>query len=110
MRPLLLQHSAPIAPTAQHIIYLPPLHQVQNLACIPTYTPPQHGYASHHITSLGDVMVDLEEHLGATQSAYVVSAPAALSPPAANSDPINNRMDVLEKALRLVQGTDHQTY
>ena len=55
-------------------------------------------------------MVDPKEHLGATHSAYVVPAPAAPSPLAANLDPINNRMDVLEKALRLVQGTDHQTY
>ena len=47
-------------------------------------------------------MVDPEEHLGATQMAYVVPALAAPSPLAANPDPINDRMDVLEKALRLV--------
>ena len=29
---------------------------------------------------------------------------------AANPDPINNRMDVMEKALRLVQGADHWSY
>ena len=76
-------------------------------ACIPAYTAPMHGYAGHHVASLGDAMVDPEEHPGATQSAYVVPAPAAASPSAANRDLINNRMDVLEKALRLMQGADH---
>ena len=52
-------------------------------------------------------MVDLEEHLGATQSVYVVPAPAAPLSSAVSPDPINNRMDILEKALRLVQGADH---
>ena len=55
-------------------------------------------------------MVDLEEHLGATLSTYVVPTPAVPSPSAANLDPINNKMDVLEKALCLVQGADHQSY
>ena len=55
-------------------------------------------------------MVDLEEHLGAIQLAYVVSAPAAPPLVAANLDPINNRVDVLEKALRLVQGADLQPH
>ena len=76
--------------------------QVPTPACIPAHTAPTHGYADHHVASLGDVMVDLEEHLGATQSVYVVSAPAAPSPLVANPDPINNRVDVLEQALRLV--------
>ena len=47
-------------------------------------------------------MVDPEEHLDATQSEYVVPAPAAPLPSAASLDPINNRMDILEQALRLV--------
>jgi len=55
-------------------------------------------------------MVDPEEHLGATHSTYVLATPADPSPTAAIPDPINNRMDVLEKALGLVQGTEHQTY
>ena len=55
-------------------------------------------------------MVDPEEHLGATQLAYVVPAFTAPSPLAANPDPISSRVDVLEKALRLVQGIDHQSY
>ena len=66
-----------------------------------------HGYAAHHVAPPGDAMVDSEEHLGATLPAYVVPAPAAPSPLAANPDPINNMVDVLEKALRLVQGADH---
>ena len=69
-----------------------------------------HGYAAHHVAPPGDAMVDLEEHLGATLLAYAVPAPAAPSPLAANPDPINNRVDVLEKALRIVQGADHQSY
>ena len=55
-------------------------------------------------------MVDPEEHLGATLSAYTVPTPATPSPLVANPDPINNRMDVLEKALHLVQGVDLQSY
>ena len=54
-------------------------------------------------------MVDLEERLRATHTAYVVPAPAASPPVVANPDPINERMDVLEKALRLVRGTDRQS-
>ena len=107
-QPLLLQHSTPH--TAQHIIYPSPLHQVQTLAYIPAYIASTHGYADHHVTPPGDAVVDPEEHLGATQMAYVVPAPAASSPLAANPNPINDRMDVLEKALRLVQGMDHQSY
>ena len=52
-------------------------------------------------------MVDPEEHPDATQIVYVVPAPAASPPLAANPDPINDRMDILEKALCLVQGKDH---
>ena len=55
-------------------------------------------------------MVDPEEHLVVTQTAYVVPAPTASPPLAANPVPINDRMDVLVKALRLVQGKDHQSY
>ena len=69
-----------------------------------------HGYTGHHVASPRDAMVDPEEHLGVTQSAYVVPTPATPSPSVANPDPINSRVDVLEKALRLVQGTDHRSY
>ena len=55
-------------------------------------------------------MVDPEEHLGATKSAYVIPAPTAPSPSAASPDPLDNRVGVLEKGLRLVQGVDHQSY
>ena len=55
-------------------------------------------------------MVDPEEHLGATQSAYVAPAPTAPSPLTANPDPYDNRFAVLEKVLRQVQGTDHHSY
>ena len=55
-------------------------------------------------------MVNPEEHFSATQSAYVVPAPAVLSPLVANLDPINSTVDVLEKALHLVQGTNHRSY
>ena len=46
-------------------------------------------------------MVDPEEHPGVTQTAYVVPALAASPLVVANPDPINDRMDILEKALRL---------
>ena len=55
-------------------------------------------------------MVNPEEHLSATLLAYAVPTPTAPSPLATNPDSINNRMDVLEKALRLVQGVDLQSY
>ena len=55
-------------------------------------------------------MVDPEEHPGAIQPAYMVSAPVASPYAAANPDPINNRVDVLEKALRLVQGANLQPH
>ena len=51
-------------------------------------------------------MVDPEEHLGATQSAYVTLAPAAPSPLAAAPDALLTRMSDLEKVLHLVQGGD----
>ena len=41
---------------------------------------------------------------------YVIPAPAAPSPSVASPDPLDNRVGILEKALRLVQGVDHQTY
>ena len=69
-----------------------------------------HGYVDHHVASPSDAMVDLEEHLGATQSAYVIPALAAPSPLVASPDPLDNRVGVLEKALCLVQGVDHQSY
>ena len=84
--------------------------QVPTPACIPSYTAPTHGYVGHHVVSPGDAIVDLEEHLGAIQSAYVIPAPAAPSPSAASPTPLDNRVSVLEKALRLVQGVDHQSY
>ena len=46
--------------------------------------------------------MDSEEHFGATQTAYVVPTPAASPLVAVNLELINDRMDVLEKALRLV--------
>ena len=69
-----------------------------------------YGYAGHYVVPPGDAMVDPEEHLGATQSAYVVPAPAAPSPLVANPDPYDNRFTVLEKALRQVQGMDLHSY
>ena len=52
-------------------------------------------------------MVDPEENLSATQSAYVIPALATPSLSAASPDPLGNRMGVLEKALHLVLGIDH---
>ena len=96
---LLLQHSAPR--TAQHLTYPHTLHQqVPTPTYIPTYTAPMYGYAGHYIAPPGDAMVDPEEHLGVTQSAYVVPAPAAPSPPAATPESNDDRFTVLEKALR----------
>ena len=54
-------------------------------------------------------MVHLEEHLGATHMAYVVPAPAVPSPLAVTPESNIDRFAVLEKALRQVQGTDHQS-
>ena len=105
---LTLPHYA--SPTVQHASYSHPLHQqFPTPACIPAHTT-QHGYAGHYAAPPGDAMVDLEEHLGSIQPTYVVSAPAAPPPVATNPDPINNRVDVLEKALHLVQGADLQPH
>ena len=105
---LLLKPYAP--PIAQHIIHQPPLHQFPTPAYIPFCTTPLHRYTGHYVAPPGDAMVDQEEHLGATQSTYVVPAPATPSPSAANLDPYDDRFAVLEKALRQVQGTDHHSY
>ena len=55
-------------------------------------------------------MVDPKEHLGATQMVYVNPAPAASSLPAATPNTLLNRMGDLERALRLVQGGERQSF
>ena len=87
-----------------------PLHQVQTPAYFPANTTRTHGYAGHHVVPPGDAMVDPEEHLGASFSAYVALAPAAPPPLAVAPVSDDDRFAVLEKALRLVQGKDHQSY
>ena len=99
--------------TAQHSSYTYPLHQAQTPAYFAPPTTPTthlHGYAGHPVASLGDVMVDLEEHLDATQTAYVVPTPAAPSPPAATPESNDDKFAILEKALHQVQGTDFHSY
>ena len=56
------------------------------------------------------MMMDLEEHSGATHSVYAISAQAAPSSSVATSDALLTRMGDLERALRLVQGGNHQSY
>ena len=55
-------------------------------------------------------MVDLEEHLGATQMAYANPTPAASPLLTATLDTLLNRMDDLERELRLVQGGERQSF
>ena len=105
---LLLLHSTPII--TQHSAYPYPVHQqIPSPACIPPHAAPMHGYAGPHVASSGDVMVDLEEHLGAIHSAYAPPVQAAPSPSAAAPDALLTRMGNLEKALCLVQGSDRQS-
>ena len=40
----------------------------------------------------------------------MIPALAAPSPSAVSPTPLDNRVGILEKALRLVQGVDHQSY
>ena len=55
-------------------------------------------------------MVDPEEHLGATPTAYANLAPAASPLPAATLAALLNRMGDLERALRQVQGSERQSF
>ena len=64
----------------------------------------------HHVASPANAMVDLEEHLGATHTAYANPAQAAPSQLVAIPDTLLNRMGDLERALRLVQGGERQSF
>ena len=55
-------------------------------------------------------MVDPEEHLGVTYTAYENPALAASSLPATTPDTLLNRMGDLERALRLVHGDERQSF
>ena len=54
--------------------------------------------------------MDLEEHLCATHTAYAAPTSAALVSTAATLDALLARVGDLERALRLVQGEDCQSY
>ena len=77
---------------------------------MPAHTTHLHGYVAHPVAPPGDVMVDPEEHLGASYAAYVAPAPAVPPPLAATPEFNDDRFAVQEKALRQVQGTDQQSY
>ena len=105
----LLPHSAPII--AQHSAFPYPMHQhIPSPACIPLHSAPMHGYTGPHVASPSDVMVDPEEHLGATHMAYANPAQAAPSLPVATPDALLTRMGDLERALRIVQGGERQSF
>ena len=55
-------------------------------------------------------MVDPEEHLRVTHTAYTEPASPAPVSSAATSDVLLARVNDLEKVLRLVQGRDRQSY
>ena len=71
---------------------------------------PLHGYAGPHASTPGGVMVDPEERIRATHTAYVVPTSTAQSSPAVASDAFLTRLGDLERALHQVQGQDRQLY
>ena len=98
---LLLPHSTAII--AQHSAYPYPMHQqIPSLACMAPRAAAMHEYAGPHATSPGNTMVDSEEHLGATHSAYATPVQAIPSPLVATPDALLTRVGDLERALRLV--------
>ena len=69
---------------------------------MPAHTTHLHRYAAHPVAPPGDVMVDPEEHLGASYAAYVAPATAVPPPLAVAPESNDDRFAVLEKVLQQV--------